>query len=125
MPVIFDTLNGSAICAAALRTSGAAGPSGMDAYGWRRLSTVFKSASDELCCSIAVLAQRICTSFIDPSIISPLLAYRLIALDKNPGVRPIGVGEVVRRIIAKAVLSIIGLDIQQAAGSLCRTNIWC
>ena len=38
--VIFYALDGSAIRAAALRTSGAAGPSGMDAYGWRRLCTV-------------------------------------------------------------------------------------
>jgi len=33
---IFDALDGSVIRAAALRTSGAAGPSGIDAYGWRR-----------------------------------------------------------------------------------------
>ena len=33
------------------------------------------------------------------------MCCRLIALDKNPGVCPIGVGEVVRRIIFKAVLS--------------------
>ena len=39
-------------------------------------------------------------------------------MDKNPGVRRIGVGEVVRCIIAKAVLSIIGPDIQRAAGPL-------
>ena len=59
-----------------------------------------------------------CTSFVDPVIVSPLVACRLIALDKNPGVHPIGVGEVVRRIIAKAALSIIGSDIQRAAGPL-------
>ena len=35
-----------------------------------------------------------------------------------PGVRPIGVGEVPRRIIAKAVLSLVRLDIQEAAGPL-------
>ena len=29
-PVIFDTLDGAAICRAALRTKGAAGPSGVD-----------------------------------------------------------------------------------------------
>ena len=78
----------------------------------------FKSASAELCCSIAILARRLCTSFVDPEIVLPLVSCRLIALDKNPGVRPIGVGEVVRRIIAKAVLSIIGPDIQRAAGPL-------
>ena len=55
-----------------------------------------------------------CTSFIDPEIVLSLVACRLIVLDKNPGVHPIGVGEVVRRIITKAILhvSIIGSDIQ-------------
>ena len=32
-PVIFEALDGSVIRAAALRASGAAGPSGVDAYG--------------------------------------------------------------------------------------------
>ena len=104
-PVIFEALDGSVIRAAALRTSGSAGPSGLDAYGWRRLCSSLKSASPELCCSIAILACRLCTSFVDPEIVLPLVSCRLIALDKNPGVRPIGVGEVVRRIISKAVLS--------------------
>jgi len=56
-----------------------------------------------------------CMSFIDPTIISSLVACRLIALDKNPGVRPIDVGEVVQRIIA---LSIIRSEIQCAAGPI-------
>ena len=47
-----------------------------------------------------------------------MVACRLIALNKCPGVHPIGVGEVVRRIIAKAVLSIVKLDVLDAAGSL-------
>ena len=113
----FEALDGSVIRAAALRSSGSAGPSGLDAYGWRRLCSSFKSASAELCCSIAILARHLCTSFVDPEIVLPLVSCRLIALDKNPGVRPIGVGEVVRRIIAKAVLSIIGPDIQRVYNS--------
>ena len=51
-------------------------------------------------------------------IISHLMACWLIASDKNPGVRPIGIGETVRHIIAKAVLYVIGEDIQCAAGSV-------
>ena len=48
------------------------------------------------------------------------VACRLIPLDKKPGVHPIGVGDVPRRIIAKAVLHVIGIsnDIQLAAGAL-------
>jgi len=55
---------------------------------------------------------------VDPDGIDGLVACRLIALDKCPGVCPIGIGEVVRRIIAKAVLSIVKLDILEAAGPL-------
>ncbi len=39
-------------------------------------------------------------------------------MNKNPGVRPIGVGDTARRIISKAVLSITRRDIQDTAGCL-------
>jgi hypothetical protein len=42
----------------------------------------------------------------------------LLWLNKNPGVRPIGIGEVSRRIIAKAILKVVGNDVQSAAGPL-------
>ena len=46
------------------------------------------------------------------------VACRLIPLDKKPGVCPIGIGDVPRRIIAKAVLHVLDADIQLAAGAL-------
>ena len=55
---------------------------------------------------------------IDPAATSALAACRLIPLDKNPGVRPIGICEVARRTIGKAVLSVVNPEIQQDAGSL-------
>ena len=116
-PVLFDQLDGEAICTAALRIEGAAGPSGVDANGWRRLCISFKSASSELCNSLALLARQIRT-YVDPQGLAPLLASHLIALDKCLGVRPIGVGETVRCIISQAILSIIGPDIQEAAGAI-------
>ena len=100
------------IHAAALRTSGAASPSGVDAHSWRRFCTSFHSALTELCVAISLFAKRICATYVSPEILSPFVACRLIALDKNPGVRPIGVCEVVRRIVAKAILSIIREDIK-------------
>ena len=45
-------------------------------------------------------------------------ACRLIPLDKCPGVRPIGIGEVARRIIGKAVMKTTKQDLQRAVGSL-------
>ena len=45
-------------------------------------------------------------------------ACRLIPLNKCPGVRPIGIGEVVRRIIWKAALKTTKQDLQNAVGSL-------
>ncbi len=90
----------------------------MDAYAWRRLCTSFKSSSNSLCESLDLTARRVCSEYVDPSSLAPLLASRLIALDKNPGVRPIGIGETPRRIIAKAVLRVTRGDIQDAAGSV-------
>ncbi len=34
--------------------------------------------------------------YVDPTHIKPLLASRLIALDKNSGVRPIGIGDMAK-----------------------------
>jgi len=48
------------------------------------------------------MTKILCTQYIDPSTIEPLIASRLIPLDKGEGaVRPIRVGEVLRRIIGK------------------------
>ena len=74
--------------------------------------------SGDLCRSLAATAKRLCTCFVDPKCISAFLACRLIVLSKNPGVRPIGIGETVRRIIAKAILSITKHDVKEAVGSL-------
>ena len=117
-PVIYDRIDASSIRSAALNTKGAAGPSGLDAHCWRRLCTSFHSASWDLCHSLALLTRRLCTSFVDPKGLSAFLACRLIALDKCPGVRPIGICETARRITSKAILYAIKDDIQDAAGSL-------
>ena len=117
-PVIYDSIDGRLIHTMALKTKGAAGPSGLDAYSWRRLCTSFKSASDSLCHSLAQVARRLCSTHIDPKAMDTFLACRLVALDKCPGVRPIGIGDTARRIIAKAVLAVTRSDIQDAAGSV-------
>ena len=116
-PVRFEKLNRDAIRQVVLHTNGAAGPSGVDAATWHSLCTSFADASDALCDSLACCARRLATKYVNPSSLEAYLASRLVPLAKNPGVRPIGIGEVIRRVIGKAILSIIGNDIQEAAGS--------
>ena len=60
---------------------------------------------------------HIATTSVNREGLSAFVASHLIPLDKCPGVRPIGVGEVQRRIITKAILKIIGGDVE-AAGPL-------
>lgn len=64
--------------------------------------------------AIVAVARRICTAFIDPLTLLAYTSCRLIPLNKYPGVCPIGVGEVVRRIIGKAVMKIVKHDLQDA-----------
>ena len=96
--VVFDALGASVVCAAAaLHTVGAAGPSGIDAHGWRslRLHFFICTASDKPCGAIILLARWLCTTFLSVDILSPLSACQFIALDKSLEVYPIEVCEVV------------------------------
>ena len=118
-PIIFEQITGEAIRQAALHTHGAAGPSGVDAYAWRRFhGSSFQGASTDLCNALAAVAKRLCTANVHPDGLTVFVACRLIPLNKNPGVRPIGIGEVPRRIIAKVVLKTVSDDVQAAAGPL-------
>ena len=117
-PVIFDSIDSDLIRTATPRTSGSAGPSGPDARVWRRLCMCYDSASRDLCQALAGVAKRLCTEFVDPANLAPLLASRLVALDKKPGVRPIGVGNTARRIITKAIMMTLRDNILDVTGTL-------
>ena len=65
------------------------------------------------------MTKTLCTQYIDPVTIEPLVASRLIPLDKGEGaVRPIGMEEVIRRICGKCVMNIAKRDVVEASGSL-------
>ena len=116
--VVFDCIDAESIRNAALRTNGSAGPSGVDAQFWKRICSSFQSVSDDLCSSLALVARKIASTYVDPEGLASLTACRLIALDKKPGVRPIGIGEVSRRIICKAIISVIQDEIKEVAGTV-------
>ena len=116
--VIFEGLDGVVICNSCLKTDGATGTSGIDAAGWRRMCTSFQSASAGLCDSLASVARWMASTYVNPHGLSPLLACCLIALDKNPGVRPISIGETSCQNISKAILFMVKADILEATGNL-------
>ena len=114
-PIMYINLDEECILNVALHIQGAAGLSGLDAYVWRRLCSSYKYISHDLCYALAAIGQRICTSTIHPDDLSAFVSCSWIPLNQCPGVRPIGIGEVPRRIIDMAVLSLFCLDIQSAA----------
>ena len=107
-----------------LKTRGSAGPSEIDADAWRRIliSKNYRQAGKVLRVAIAKMAQKLCTkelNALDQMIIEAYVSCRLIPLTKLPsGVRPIGIGEVLRRIIGKAIVAEIKTDLTESAGSL-------
>ena len=66
---------------------------------------------------MATAARNLAKSFIDPAALQDFLANRIITPPKSDGrLRPIGIGEVPRRIISKAILSVIKEDILNDIG---------
>ena len=112
--VIFDKIDGSLIRCAVDQCQGSAGPSGLDAGCWRRLCTMYRGSLKRLCSAVAEMARRLCVQNVDPAILQPFIACRLIPLSKNPGVCPIGICETLRRIIGKAILRVLGPNIRLA-----------
>src|SRR4051812_48575287 len=68
--------------------------------------------------ALASVARRLVTEYVDPKGLEALLANRGIAIDKCPGLRPVGVGEMARRIIGKAVMAVTGKHVQESVGAL-------
>ena len=92
----------------------------MDADLYRRMlcSKNFSQQGKTLREEIALLARNMATKLYHPDLLAPYINCRLIPLDKNPGVRPIGIGEVLRRIVGKTISRRAKLEIKEAAGPL-------
>ena len=80
-----------------------AGPGGADASHWHDVLLWYGSHSSHLHDAVASLTRTLANDFVQWKSFKALLANRLITLDKKPGVRSIGIGDTLRRIIGKAV----------------------
>ena len=118
-PVKFEVIDVEMTRKAVMEKRGGSGHSGLDADGWKRilLSKNFGESSSDLCQTLTKVIKKHWTEQLSTSL-EGFLACQLILFKKNPGLRPIGVGEVLRRIIRKVIVSVVRNDITSSVGSL-------
>ena len=118
--MIFESIDLELVYKTAKMINGSGGPTLIDSECWKHLlcSNNFKVQQKNLCDAIAKLAQQICVTQINPAHFKELFACRLIPLDKCSGVRPIGIGEVLRRIIGKCVMKTLKVDVEESVGNI-------
>ena len=104
----FENITEELVRKAALKTIGGSGPSSMDAERWRILISK----------QFLRMIQKLCTVEDQHESLEAFVAYRLMPLDKNLGLRPIGIGEILQWIAGKVVVSTIREDITESVGSL-------
>ena len=104
--VAYDDINESLVMRAAMLTKGDPGQSGLGADGWQRILTSrqFGNSSSDLRRAFANFIIKLCSEEQQSTqSLEALTANRLLLLDKKPGIRPIGVGKVLRRIAGKVL----------------------
>ena len=124
-PIVYDVIGEDMVLKAATVTKGGSGPSGLDGDGWRRIlcSTAFGTTNTDLRKAVAEMIKKLCIydlslDGINSTSIEAFTACRMIPLNKNPGLRPIGVGEVLRRIAGKVIMRVAKEDVINSVGSL-------
>ena len=119
VPSYFDSIDEAMVLKAASLTKGAGGPSQLDSEQYQHILSSCKFKKEkELREQITRLARLLASELVDPYSVEVLVSLRHIPLSKNPGVQPIGVGEVLCRIIGKCIGWVMKKDIQKAAGPL-------
>ena len=99
---------------------GSAGPGGSTALQWHGYLLRYGFSSAHLQDAIAMLASLAChlaNEIIDwENMHALMMASYLIALDKCPGVRPIGIGNALRQILCKVVALATCADLEKVCG---------
>ena len=115
--LFFVEITSSHIQRVANKLSGGAGPSGLQSTQLQELLLKFGNHSAELREAYASVCRRLANNIVDWEEIRALKAKRLIALNKCPGIRPIGIGEVGDRFLSKTMAHVTGDDVKNECGS--------
>ena len=100
LPDFEDVIFSSAFIEKTTRSlQGSSGASGTDSEHWQSVLLRHGAHSSHLRGEVATLATKMCNQILPWLKVRALVSIRLIALDKCPDVRPIRIGECLRRII--------------------------
>eukprot|EP00957_Ditylum_brightwellii_P162832 12399607-Ditylum_brightwellii.AAC.1 len=102
----------------ASKMRGSAGPLGLEAVALSNWLLRFGVASEELREEMAQLADWLANRSPPWAAYHALMACRLVALDKSPGTRPVGIGEIIRRMAAKMVIRATGGEAKVACDNI-------
>ena len=93
---------------------GVSDSSGMDTEAWCKIlgQNQFTTSNTDLQ-PFAEVMSRLCTNLVETKCIEALPFCLLITFDKNPELKPNGVGEVLRCITDKVIVSILKEDIKK------------
>ena len=90
------------------RLSGGAGPGGTDSVSLQHWLLRFGAASGELRLIVLEFEEWLSNGRPPWAAYCAMMSGRLIALDKCSGIRPVGIGETWRRLLAKCLLQVTG-----------------
>ena len=102
------------VTAVAGRLSGGAGPRGTDSVSLQHWILQFGATSAELRLIVREFVEWLGNWRPPWDAYRALMSGRLIALDKQPGIRPVGVGETWRRFMVKCLLKVAGPEAKAA-----------
>ena len=105
------------VTAVAGRLLGGSGPGGKYSVSLQHWLLRLGAASAELRLIVGDFIEWIANGPPPWAAYQELMSGRLIALDKQPGIRPVGVGETWRRMMAKCLLRVVGPEAKAACGT--------
>ena len=99
------------------RLSGGAVPGGTESMSLQKWLLRFSAASAELRLIVGDFVEWLGNGRLPWDAYPALMSGRLIALDKQPRIRPVGVGETWRRMMVKCLLRVAGPEAKTACGT--------
>ena len=105
------------VAAVSGRLLGEAEPGGTDLVSIQHWILRFGVVSGELQLIVAEFLEWLCNGQPPWAAYCAMMSGQLVALDKSPGIRPVGIGKTWRRLLAKCLLRVTGQEAKTTCGT--------